>query len=156
VFAWNACTGEKLVRIKLAKNARGVSAVSISSDGALIATADKSNDHNVQVFDANAKELYKQKGGVDEIMDLAFSKAQGSTELWSAGVKHFAYHDLNAGKKAKGLFAPGGTPTSFACLATDDQGRAFAGGSNSGVYVWQGRQCQEVLKLHESGFVGAI
>ena len=35
---------------------------------------DKSNDHNVQVFDANGQERYKQKGGPDEIFDIAFSK----------------------------------------------------------------------------------
>lgn len=75
IFVWNTITGEKKQRFKLAKNARGVSACAISPDAEYIATADKSNDHNVSIFKvSDGSCCFTNKGGPDAIWDLAFSK----------------------------------------------------------------------------------
>ena len=88
VFVWNTETGEKVFRTQLAKNARGVSACCINADGSLIATADRSNDHMVSVFDTASGDCkYQEKGGPDLIHDMAFAQ-DGSNCFWSVGIKH--------------------------------------------------------------------
>lgn len=39
-------------------------------------------------------------------------------------------------KNEKGLFGTKGEMTSFACVAYDDQGTAYTGGTNAMIYVW--------------------
>jgi WD40 repeat protein len=121
IFIWDTATGEKIKRFKLQKDARAVAAVCISPNGDYIATADKHNDHNVSIFKSSDPSVFvfQDKGGPDEIFDMAFSKKEGDISCWSAGVKHIAYWNLEAMKKKKGLF--GKTEmTSFACCASDD------------------------------------
>jgi WD40 repeat protein len=45
---------------------------------------------------------------------------------------------------------------SFACVAYDDQGVCYTGGSDSLIYVWGGRSLKQTLSFHKSGFVGAL
>jgi WD40 repeat protein len=139
----------------LNKNSREVSAIAINPEGDKIATADKSNDHIVSVFDiGSGKCLYSEKGGPDQIHGLAFHQG-GASELWSAGVKHFNYYKWNESKKHKGLF--GSYPrTSFACVCADASGNAYSGGTNSIVYKWNGNKCEATYSKHAKGFVGAV
>jgi len=61
--------------MSLLKGSRAVAACTINSDSTMIAVADKHNDHNVFVFDIEYGSLMMQdKGGPDEIFDIAFSK----------------------------------------------------------------------------------
>lgn len=140
IFIWDTSSGEKIARFKLQKNARAVAAVCISPNGDYIATADKHNDHNVSIFKTSDPSvfIFQDKGGPDEIFDLAFSKKDGEVACWSAGKKHFAYWDPNNGKKKKGIFGGKADMTSFACCTADDQGTCYAGAANSLIYVWQG------------------
>jgi hypothetical protein len=78
------------------------------------------------------------KGGPDHIFDLAFNKDTSKVECWSAGVKHLCYWSVEKGKKKKGVHGQAGPQTSHAAITADDQGRAYSGGSNSGIYVWMG------------------
>ena len=58
----------------------------------------------VTVFDVNSgKVLFCEKGGPDQIHGLAFAQ-DGSSQLWSAGVKHIQYYKFKEGRKNKGLF----------------------------------------------------
>lgn len=157
VFIWDTATGEKIARFKLMKAARAVAAVCISPNGDYIATADKHNDHNVCIFKSSDQSLvFTDKGGPDEIFDLAFSKKDGDVSCWSGGKKHFAHWSVENMEKKKGVFGGNGEPTSFAALTADDQGRCYAGGANSLIYVWQGRSCKQTLGFHGRGFIGAI
>ena len=141
VFIWDTTTGEKISRTALPKNARAVSAIAISPDGAYIATADESNDHVVNIFSTgDMGGVYQQKGGPDKIHDLTFAK-NGDVKVWTAGIKHFMMHDSATGKGKKGLFG-NNERTSFACVTADDQGNAFSGGANGQVYVWAGNTCK--------------
>ena len=58
-------------------------------------------------------------------------------------------------KKQKGLFGKFAM-TSFSCVAWDNRGRAFAGGANSSVYVFTGRNCTGKIDCHQGGFVSAL
>ena len=133
-----------------------MSAIAISPDSSYVATADASNDHVVRIFETSSGSIVMtDKGGPDPIFDMAFTKEDGKVKCWSAGKKHLAYWDTEKGKKKKGIF--GSNPqTSFASVTTDDQGRAFAGGANSLIYVWNGNSCVKTLGFHERGFIGAI
>lgn len=75
VFVWNTQTAEIKLRVKLPKNCRAVKACAISPDAKYIATADKSNDHMVSVFRvSDGHQMFTNKGGPDEIVDMAFTK----------------------------------------------------------------------------------
>lgn len=96
-----------------------------------------------------------EKSGPDLIYDLSFTKADGAYDLWSAGVKHFAHWNIEKRERKKGIYGGKSGQTSHACVTACDQGRAYSGGSNSKVHVWEGRSLIEVLEIHK-GFVGAI
>lgn len=156
VFVWNTRTGEKKSRLKLRKDARAVAACAISSDGTHIATVDKHNDHNVAIWNADSGAcVFGDKGGPDPIFDICFTRKEGSYECYTAGKKHFAYWDPEAGRKKKGLFGSN-ERTSFACVAADNNGNAYAGAANSLIYVFAGNTCKQTLGFHDKGFVGAI
>ena len=154
-FIWDTATGEKIRRVKLPKNCREVSACAIHPDGEYFATVDKSNDHYVRVY-KGTECIMEQKGGPDHVFDMAFTKDAGKHVLWSAGVKHLCFWDPAVGKKKKGIHGDKGPQTSHAAVTADDQGRAYSGGSNSGIYVWNGNTLSKVLYVHAKGFIGAV
>lgn len=107
--------------MSLNKGSRAVAACAISTDCKYIACADKHNDHNVFVFEVDSGDLVmEQKGGPDEIMDMTFTCAEGSYDLWSAGKKHMVYWDINELKKKKCIYGESGVATSFAACTADD------------------------------------
>jgi echinoderm microtubule-associated protein-like 6 len=158
LFTWDAATGEKKQRFKLTKGARGVNAVAFSEDGSLVACSALDNEHSVYVFDANSGALQmKSSGDTNKIFDIAFSNEPGSKDFATAGVKHFYMWNAaeGAGSKKKGLFGSY-EMTSFSCVIFDDKGRAFAGGSNGSVYVFQERNCIGKIDCHKEGFISAL
>jgi len=132
---WDACTGEKKERVVLPRNCREVSACAVHPDGEYFATVDKSNDHMVRVYKGNEC-IYTDKGGPDHVFDMAFCKDTSKAVLWSAGVKHFYFWDPENSKKKKGIHGNAGPMTSHACVTADDQGFAYSGASNAGIYKW--------------------
>jgi len=50
IFTWDAVSGQKKNRIKVAKGARGIAAISIN-DAGMIAAVDLHNEHQVYCFD---------------------------------------------------------------------------------------------------------
>ena len=158
VFVWDTESATQVARLKLGKGARAVAACAISPDGTHIATADKHNDHNVMIWavgGGTGSPVYGEKGGPDPIFDITFTKQPGAYSVWSVGLKHMTFWDPAQGKKKKGLF--GQNPrTNFSCVCAGDQGLAYSGASNSGIYVWAGNTCKNVAFLHGKGFVGAI
>jgi WD40 repeat protein len=156
-FVWDAKTGQKRQRFKLAKGARGVNAISISGDGSLVALVDNSDDHNVYVFDINTGSLkFKDKGDPGKIFDVAFTNKPGDNTFGTAGSKHIKFWYPDQMKGEKGLFQNKGELTSFACIAYDDNGVAYTGGCNSQIYVWQTRELTSTLKAHNGGFICAL
>lgn len=141
-FTWDTTTGQKINRRALAKNERGVAAIAISPDGRHVMTADNHNDHNVTIWKMSSGDIVmRDKGGPDQIMDLAFTKQEGKIEGYAVGVKHISFWDVNKGKKKKGLFGKEDR-TSFCAVDTDEQGRGFCGAANSGLYMFIGNTCK--------------
>lgn len=158
IFTWDACSGQKKNRIKIAKGARGITAVAINSEG-WIAAVDLHNEHQVYVFDASGNQVLKQKGDTNKIHDVCWDEKPGSKRFSSAGVKHMYFWDAAGagGDKKKGLFGSN-EQTSFACTAWDSNGTCYSGGSNGKIYVWggsDGRQCEKTLDIHK-GFICAL
>lgn len=157
VFIWDATTGEKVKRIVLPKGSREVSAIGFSADGKYVATADNHNDHHVRVYDASSGKLvFEQKSGNNKVFDLAWSKKEDHYEFSTCGEKHYmVWRPLeNLGKK--GIYGNKGKATSHACVAYDENGTCYSGGSNSRIHCWRNRSLAKTYKVHESGFVGAI
>ena len=158
IFTWDACSGEKKSRMKVAKGARGIVACDINSDN-MVCAVDLHNDHNVMVYDSSANLVFKDKGDQNKIHDVAWDKKPGSKRFCSAGVKHIYFWDADiaGGKKTKGLYS-GAEQTSFACATWDADGVCYTGGSNGSIYIWggdDGRTCEGTIKAHK-GFVSAI
>lgn len=136
LFTWDAQTCQMIRRFQLPKGSRGVNAVAFSGDGSLIACVDLANDHNVHVFEtATGQAVFKQAGDTNKIFDVAFSNEAGSKEFATGGAKHIYFWDAATGSKKKGLFGSN-EQTSFSCVQWDNQGRLFAGGANSMIYVF--------------------
>ena len=156
-FVWNARTGEKKQRYKLAKGARGVNAIALSSDSKYVALVDLHDDHNVYVYDVESGSLkMKEKGDTNKIFDICFSARPGDYSFGTAGSKHVKFWNVDTLKSEKGLFGQKGEATSFACIAYDNNGVAYTGGTNSMIYVWNGRELSSTLKAHDAGFICAL
>lgn len=156
-FVWNAATGEKKQRFKLAKGARGVNAIALSADCKYVAMVDLADDHNVYVYDVASGALkYKEKGDTNKIFDICFSAKQGDYNFGTAGSKHVKFWNPETMKAEKGLFGQKGEASSFACIAYDANGVAYTGATNSMIYVWNGRELSSTLKVHDGGFICAL
>lgn len=156
IFTWNTTTGEKINRVALGKGDRGCSAICVSPDGSMVATADKSNDNKITIWNMNSGDIIMQdKTGGDPINDLTFSKQDGKIKVWSSGPKGCFYFDADASKKKKCLFGSAAR-TGFACITSDDQGNAYAGAANALIYKMAGNSTKDTYSFHERGFIGAI
>lgn len=90
VFVWDACTGEKLQRIKLNKGARGVNAIGFNSDATMVAAADLHNDHNVYIWKVSDGGLvHKDKGDTNKIYDLCWDTS--NNVFCTGGAKHIKF-----------------------------------------------------------------
>jgi len=158
IFMWDAVTGEKKGRMKIARGARGITAVDINADN-MVCAVDLHNDHNVYCYDGSGNMVFKDKGDQNKIHDVAWDKKPGSKRFCSAGVKHIYFWDAaqSGGDKTKGLYS-GAEQTSFACATWDSDGKCYTGGANGSIYIWggdDGRTCEGTIKAHK-GFVSAI
>lgn len=156
-FVWNARTGEKKQRYKLAKGARGVNAIAVSNDNKYVVLTDNSDDHNVYGFDLVTGALkMKEKGDTNKIFDICFTNKPGDYTFGTAGQKHVKFWNIDTLKSEKGLFGQKGEASSFACIAYDNNGVAYTGATNSMIYVWNGRELSSTLKAHDGGFICAL
>jgi WD40 repeat protein len=158
IFVWDACTGEKHTRIKIAKGARGIVATAFSQCEKFIAAVDLHNEHRVYVFKTDGTQVMKQNGDTNKIRDVAFSMQPGSTRFATAGSKHIYFWDASdPSYKKKGIFN-GNKMTSFSCIAWDAEGICYTGGANGGVYRWgEDRMCSGFVQAHKSGnFISSI
>jgi len=160
IFTWDACTGEKKQRLKIAKGARGIQAVSINAEGC-IAAVDLHNEHHVYCYDGQGNALFKEAGSQSKILDICWDEKPGSTRFATAGKDHVYFWDSSkqGGDKKKGLFGGKGEMTSFACVASCSEGKFYTGGSNAQIYVWggdDGRTLEKTWDFHGNGFVCAL
>ena len=160
IFTWDAVTGEKKQRIKVAKGARGIQSVSINEAGEICAV-DLHNEHQVYCFDASGNMVFKQAGSQSKILDICWDAKPGSSRFATAGKDHVYFWDAKkpGGEKKKGLFGGKGDMTSMACVAWCSEGKCYTGGSNSEIYVWggdDGRQLEKTMKCHSKGFICAL
>lgn len=98
----------------------------------------------------------KEKGDTSKIFDICFSSKPGDNSFGTAGSKHIKFWNVDTMKGEKGLFGGKGEMTSFACIAYDNNGVAYTGGTNSLVYVWNGRDLSSTIKAHTGGFICAL
>lgn len=80
----------------------------------------------------------KEKGDGNNVYDIAFSQKEGQNHFASCGAKHIKFWAVDRSIMAKKGIHGSCPMTSHACVCWDDTGRAFSGGSNSLIYVWNG------------------
>lgn len=132
MFLWNSCTAEKMMRFKLPRGSRAVSACGISVDGSMVAAADLHDNHKVHYYSSEGELKWCKNGSNDKILDLAFNRAEGSKNFATAGRKHICFWSEDGDKK-NGIF--GTEPrTSFSCIAFNKNGNAMSGGTNGKIY----------------------
>ncbi|WP_288100283.1 hypothetical protein, partial [Herbaspirillum sp.] len=154
IFTWDACTGEKKQRIKIAKGARGIKTVAINSQG-WICAADLHNEHQVYCFDQSGNNVFKEKGDTNIIYDCAWHPSEN--RFATAGKKHLYFWDATkpGGEKKKGIFN-GHEMCSFASVAFDESGTCWSGGSNGKIYCWDdNRTCKDSFQVGK-GFICAL
>jgi WD40 repeat protein len=153
-------SGEKKARFQLDRGGRGVVAAAISHCGNYVALVDKSNDHNVYVFDANTgAQKMKEKGDGNSIYDICFTQQDGQTHFGTAGAKHIKFWNVDGSIVGKKGLHGSHSMTSHACIAWDDAGNAYTGATNSLIYVWDGagsRQATKTIEGHGKGFICSI
>lgn len=160
IFTWDACTGEKIARMKCTKGTRGIVAASICAGGKYGAAVDKSNDHCVWVFEiATGNLVFKQKGDTNTIKDVAFSKKEGSVRFVTVGTRHcYFWSASDSTEKRKGIF--GDHPmTSFCAAVWDNDDCCYTGGANGRVYKWDvdNRTCVGTVAAHPKGnYISAL
>jgi len=157
IFKWDACTGDMQQRIKIAKGARGIQAVSVNAEG-WIAAVDLHNEHQVYCYDPSGNMVFKQAGSQSKILDICWDEKPGSTRFATAGKDHCCFWDSSKpGEKKKGIFGGKGEMTSFACVAACPEGKFYTGGSNSQIYIWgDDRQLEKTWSFHGKGFICAL
>lgn len=120
----------------MAKGARGISAVAISKDKKYVVLCDMHDDHNVYVYDTDSGSVvYKDKGGQNKILDVAFDESSGSHKFATVGSKHCEFWDVDTQTHNRGLLE-GAPNSSFACVAWDSNGLCYTGGADGKIYVW--------------------
>lgn len=154
-FVWDAQTGQMVKRFKLVKGARGVDSIAMSIDGSKVALVDRSDNHNVYLFDMASGAGMQDKGDTNKIFDISFSARPGDMSFCTVGSKHIKFWDANLQQK-RGIFGTNGEMTSFSCVTYDDQGVCYTGGANGLIYVWNGNSLTTTFKGSTVGFVGAI
>lgn len=157
-FVWNAKTGEKKQRFKLAKGARGINAVAISSDNKYVACVDLSDTHNIYFFDADSGALiWKETGDNKKIFDVAFNFSTGNDlTAVTVGTRHIKFWQPLVKDKKGGIFGKA-DQTSFACVTFDTNGVAYTGGANSILYVWESRENPKTITgAHKGGFICSV
>ena len=160
VFTWDASTGEKINRIKVGKGARGIAAIDINLDG-MICAVDLHNDHHVYVWDASGNMLFKEKGGQEKSLDIAWDKKPGSKRLAVSGRKHVEFWDAAqaGGGNKGGIFGNEGRPKTVPVITWCENGRCYSGDNVGKIWVWEQdgtyTKAVKTMKVHD-GFISAL
>ncbi len=134
-----------------------MNAIAFNNNMKYLACVDLHNDHNLFVFDVESgQQVWKEKGGTAKIFDICFSEMKNTNLITTVGSKHIMFWNLDDKSSKKGIFQGKGEATSFACATYDHQNLCYTGGSNSLIYVWEGRSLQKTIKKKEKGFICTI
>jgi len=92
IFAWDALTGEKILRLPLKQSAVGIQCVAISYDCQYLAAVDMSDDHTLCVVEVQSGNfVWTIHGDSNKIYDVAFSQKPGSDEICTVGTNHVCF-----------------------------------------------------------------
>jgi len=148
IFTWDAKTGEKKTRIKVA-GSKAIVACALSNDGKYVAAVDGSVDHKVHVFDAsNGSQKFSQNGDQNDIYDISFTNQPGEYTLCTTGKRHVCFWNFAKNEKKKGL--SGKNPLGIhLCSTWDADGCAFTGFQDGKIFMWKDRQACKVIQAHK-------
>jgi WD40 repeat protein len=153
ICVWSAANpgAGPTIELRLGNGARAVTCLGFSHDGKYLAAADLSNDHYVRVWEWQAgRQVFEDKGGVDKILDLAWST--NSHNFATVGIKHVCFWTIGAtSSKAKGIFGSAGAMCNMTSATWLPDGTCITGGSNGMLYHWRERQLVAAKQVHPKG-----
>lgn len=139
--------------VSLGDSAKGVQALSLSPCQRYVAAVDKSNDHNMSIFNVSKKKMIVQvSAGTDAINDICWSKKPNDLRFSAVSTRAIQFwHPADATKKLfkNGTFGQKFPQTKFNCATFDEEGLCYSGGANGSVHCWDQRgELGLVLKAH--------
>jgi len=107
----------------------------------------------LSIEDGSVKYSTQLKG--KKVLDVQFSFQEGLI-ISVAAEKSFLIIDAVAGTITECQLNNMGPKTTHCSTCWDEKGRAYSGGSNGLIYIWENGCCTSTVKLHEEGFVCAL
>ena len=137
VYVWDTQTANYHTEFELPENTFGVSALAFNNTTTHLAVADLHADHNIYIYALNGDKhyIFKERGGLSQIFDIAWSRKENDMRFISAGINHAKFWFLGEAKNnTLAKFKGNGPLTTFICATMDDDGNAFVGGMNGLLY----------------------
>jgi WD40 repeat protein len=151
-FLWDSETCEVKKRFQLADGFNGVAACSISADNKQICLAENSADGCIQVLSVDDGSVVYSTSIKKNILAVQFS-FDGRISV--AAEKYFGI--IEVGKSITECELNNNGPKTTHCSTCwDEKGRAYSGGSNGLVYIWENNACTSTVQFHAEGFVCAL
>jgi len=153
ICVWSAEDCSLISQFKQGRDTRLVKAIGINKDAQYVASAAADNDHTIFVFDLQGNKLGSQKGGVDPVLDLAWSPVENIfATAEKRGVSFYTFNGTLSGKK--GIFG-GNKMAAMATVAFGPDGRCYSGSIDGSLYLWNGTSCVKSIQV-TSGFINSI
>jgi WD40 repeat protein len=154
ICVWNTEDCSLISQFKQGRDTRLVKAIGINKDAQYVASAAADNDHTIFVFDLQGNKLGQQKGGVDPVLDLAWSPVDNIfATAEKRGVSFYTFDGTSLSGK-KGIFG-GNKMTAMATVAFGPDGKCYSGSIDGALYLWSGASCVKSVQV-TTGFINAI
>ena len=135
----------------LASTHRAIHCLSFSKDGNYLASVGQDEFHSVAVYNWKEKRLlFAHKSTRSKVFDCHFIS---NSSFVTCGVNHIHFWESQrAGvySQKKGLFGKLGKMQTITCASNLEDGRVVSGSLSGHLYVWAGRNCQKMMKAHDT------
>jgi len=154
IFVWDVHSTNVLLEI-VGFHRFGIELLAWSPSGAMLATVGRDSDHSIAIYDGDSGSMVaNSKGHQNKVHAICFKTEM---DIVTAGVKHVKFWTMSERKVSgkNGLFKPKGkiqTVLAVAALGAN----TVTGQKDGSLYLWQGRNCQDLRKGVHKGPILAL
>ena len=154
IFVWDVHSTNVLLEI-VGFHRFGIELLAWSPTGAMLATVGRDGDHSIAIYDGDSGSMVaNSKGHQNKVQAICFKTEM---DIVTAGVKHVKFWTMSERKISgkNGLFKPKGkiqTVLAVAALGAN----TVTGQKDGSLYLWQGRNCQDLRKGVHKGPILAL
>ena len=150
IHVWNT-TSMRIISTLAGFHHGAIHCLSFSKDGHYLVSVGQDEFHSVAVYNWKEKRLlFAHKSTRAKVFDCHFAS---NTCFVTCGVNHVYFWETErAGvySQKKGLFGKIGKMQTMTCVSNLDDGRVITGSLSGHIYVWAGRNCQKMIKAHDT------